>query len=284
VSATSLSPRTERARRLRLRRRTGVIRALVLRDWGVMRSYRTALISDLVFGFLNLIVYHFIARTLRPRVGNELGGAPTYFAYAAVGIAMMVVLQASIVGLGRRIREEQLTGTLETLLAQPIMPSELALGLAGFPFLFAVFRALAYLLMAGAFLGLSFAHTNWIEVLVSFAVSGMTFAGIGIVLASLVVLFKRAEALGAIGTFAMSLAGGAVFPASVLPSWLRPLSRVVPTRFAFNGVRDALFGAPGWAGQTEILLVYGLALMVVALALFRAALRLVIKLGTVSQY
>ena len=134
------------------------MRALVRRDWSITRSYRTALVTDLGFGFLNLVVYHFISRTLRPRVGSELAGAPSYFAFAAVGIALTVVLQAAITGFSRRVREEQLTGTLETLLAQPISSVELALGLAGFPFLFAIFRALAYLLLAGAFLGLSFAH------------------------------------------------------------------------------------------------------------------------------
>jgi ABC-type multidrug transport system permease subunit len=263
---------------------TGALRALVLRDWAVARSYRTALVSDLAFGFLNLVVYHFISATLRPRVGTQLDGAPDYFAFAAVGIAMTVVLQASIIGLGRRVREEQLTGQLETLLAQPISASELALGLAGFPFLFAVFRALAYLLLAGAFLGLSFAHTDWPGVLVSFMISGLAFMGIGIILASLVVVFKRADSVGAIGTFGLTLIGGAVFPVNVLPTWLQPLARIVPTRFALNAVRDALFGAHDWIGPALILLGIGAAMMVVSLLLFSGAVRLVIKMGTVSQY
>jgi ABC-2 type transport system permease protein len=263
---------------------TASVRALIARDWQITRSYRTALVTDLAFGFINLVVYHFISQTLRPRVGNRLDGAPTYFAFAAVGVALSVVLQAAISGLARRVREEQLTGTLETLLAQPISAVELALGLTGFPFLFAMVRAFVYLLLAGVFLGLSFAHTDWLGLVASFIVSGLAFAGIGIALASLVVVFKRAESLAAFGTVGLSLLGGAVFPTAALPHLLRPLATIVPTRFAFNAVRDALFGNGGWVGSTLVLLAIGVGLLAISLALFAAALRLVVRLGTISQY
>jgi ABC-2 type transport system permease protein len=263
---------------------TASVRALIARDWRITRSYRTALVTDLAFGFINLVVYHFISQTLRPRVGHRLDGAPTYFAFAAVGVALSVVLQAAMSGLARRVREEQLTGTLETLLAQPISAVELALGLAGFPFLFAMVRAFVYLLLAGAFLGLSFAHTDWPALVASFMVSGVAFLGIGITLAALVVVFKRAESLGAFGTVGLSLLGGAVFPVSALPHWLRPLATIVPTRFAFDAVRDALFGSGGWVEPTLVLMAIGAGLLAFSLVLFTAALRLVVRLGTISQY
>lgn len=262
----------------------GPVLALVARDFGVTRSYRTALVTDLLFGFLNLVMYRLISQTVRPRVGTDLAGAHSYFAFAAVGVALAVVLQAAISGLARRVREEQLTGTLETLLTQPVSTVEVALGLAGFPFLFAVVRALAYLLLAGAFLGLSFADTNWIGVLASFLVSGLVFASIGIALAALVLVFKRAEAVGSLGSVAISLLGGALFPVAVLPGWLKPLATIVPTRFAFDAVRGALFGAQSWLRPSLILLAMGAVMVAVSLTLFSAALRVVVRQGTVSQY
>src|SRR5262249_35399332 len=155
---------------------------------------------------------------------------------------------ASVLGLSRRLREEQLTGTLEALLAQPISTPELAAGVAGFPFVFAVARAFAYLLLAGALLGLSFAHCNWAGLVASFMVAGGAFAGLGIALAATVLVFKRAEAIGALGTFGLVLIGGAFFSSHVLPTWLRPLASVVPTQFAFTAVRHSLFGGGGWIG------------------------------------
>jgi ABC-type multidrug transport system permease subunit len=256
----------------------------VRRDWRITRSYRTALLTDVVFGFLNLAAYYYISKTLKAGVHSGLSGAPSYFAFAAVGVALSVVLQAAITGVSRRLREEQLTGTLEALAVQPISSSELAFGLAGFPFIFAVIRAFVYLLLAGAFLGLSFAHTDWFGLIVSFLVSGVALSALGVCLAALVLVFKRADAIGAVGTFALSLLGGAFFPIAVLPDWLQPIAEILPTHFAFAAVRAALFGQGDWLGPTAELAGVGAITMVIGLALFSAALRHAIKHGTLNQY
>jgi ABC-type multidrug transport system permease subunit len=65
---------------------------------------------------------------------------------------------------------------------------------------------------------------------------------------------------------------------------LQPLAKVVPTRFALNAVRGALFGAHDWIGPAVTLLGMGVVMLVLSLLLFSAAVRLVIKMGTVSQY
>lgn len=284
MSATSLSSQAEQIRP-EPRWRVGAVGALARRDWRVTRSYRMALVSDLGFGFLNLVTYYYISKTVKPSGGGHgLDGAPDYFAFAAVGIALTVVLQASVLGLSRRLREEQLTGTLEALLAQPISTPELAAGIAGFPFVFAVVRSLLYLLLAAAFLGLSFAHCNWPGLVISFLVSGLAFAGLGIALAAAVVVFKRAEAVGALGTFSLALIGGAFFARTVLPAWLRPVSDVVPTQFAFTAVRHSLFGGHGWIGPLLALAGVGVITIAVALVLFEAALRYTIRKGTLNQY
>ena len=284
MSVTSLSTRAERRQPLRLRHRRGAVRALIVRDWRVARSYRTAFVTDLTFGFLDLAVFYYISRTLKPEVRGGLGGAPTYFAFAAVGVALMVVAQAAITGVSRRLREEQLTGTLEALAAQPISSAELALGLAGFPFLFAIARAFLYLLLAGLMLGLSFAHCDWLGFFVSFIVSGFAFAGLGVGLAAVVLVFKRAETIGAVAMFGLSLAGGALFPTRVLPYWLHPISVVLPTRFAFTAVRHALFGGGSWIAPTLALAGIGVVTMAVALAVFAAGLRNAIRRATLNQY
>lgn len=283
MGATSISAPAERGQPRR-RARGGSVRALVRRDCRITFSYRTALVSDLAFGFLNLAAYYFISRTLRVRVGRDLGGAPDYFAFAAVGVALSVVLLAAITGVARRVREEQLTGTLEALLVQPISGVELAFGLAGFPFLFAVARALAYLLLGGAFLGLDFGHCDWLGLLASFAASGIGFAALGVALAALVIVFKRADTVGSIGIFGLSLLGGALFPPEVLPTWLHPLSYLVPTRYAFAAVRSALFGTGDWVVPVVVLIAIGTVTMAFALLLFAAAIRQVVKRGTLNQY
>jgi ABC-2 type transport system permease protein len=283
VSVSSLSARVSRRPRPAWARGQTVT-ALIARDWRITRSYRGALVSDLAFGCLNLVAYYYISRTVKVSVHADLDGAPSYFAFAAVGVALSVVLQAAIIGVSTRLREEQLTGTLEALCAQPISAWELALGLAGFPFLFAVFRAFAYLLIAGALLGLDFSRCAWAGLVGAFLVTGLALGAVGVCLAALVLVFKRANSVGAIGTFGMSLLGGALFPASVLPHFLRPLAAIVPTRFAFSAARAALFGRPGWPESILDLAGIGIALGAISIVLFTLALRHAVSRGTLNQY
>lgn len=282
MSATSLSALPEATGRT-VAARVGAVRALVRRDWRIMRSYRTAFVTDLTFGFLNLVAYYYISKTVRPRIHGGLDGAPSYFAFAAVGVALTVVLQASIVGIARRLREEQLTGTLEALLVQPVSTPELTVGLTGFPFVFAMARALLYLLLGAAFLGLRFGRCDWPGLILAFAVSGVAFAGLGVLLAGVVLVFKRADAIGAVSSFGLGLLGGAFFPTRVLPGWIRPLAGLAPTRYAFEAVRGALFGR-AWAGPTATLAIIALVTVGIGFTVFRLALRHVILQGTLNQY
>ena len=132
--------------------RLGVIAALVRRDYLVQRSYRLAFVLDLFYGIVNLLVFYFISQTFTDVATADLSGAPSYFAFASIGIAITIVLQAASGGLAHRIREEQLTGTLEALTAQPITVPELSFGLAAFQFGFGMIRAAFYLLLTRALL------------------------------------------------------------------------------------------------------------------------------------
>src|SRR5918999_4072548 len=81
--------------------------AIVWREFAITRSYRTAFAFELFFGFANLVIYYYISQTIGD-VERDLGAAPDYFAFAAIGITLIVGIQAAASGLARRLREEQL--------------------------------------------------------------------------------------------------------------------------------------------------------------------------------
>ena len=66
-------------------------------------------------------------------------------------------------------------------------------------------------------------------------VTGFAMAAIGIALAAVVVVLKRAELLSGLILLALSLLGGAFFPIDVLPDWIQPVAELLPTAFAFSG-------------------------------------------------
>src|SRR5215208_5260225 len=93
--------------------RPSAFMALTRRDVKIYLSYRLMMTLDLWIGALDVVVYYFISETFEGTTSESLGDAPTYFAFALVGIAVSVVIEATSIGIGTKVREEQLTGTLE---------------------------------------------------------------------------------------------------------------------------------------------------------------------------
>jgi ABC-2 type transport system permease protein len=268
--------------RVRLPRLNRVL-TLVRREYASRRTYRLAFLLDLMFGVANLLVYYFISRTLEVASDSNLG-VTSYFAYVLVGIAITNVIGAASTGLAYRIREEQFTGTLEALIVQPVTLTELSAGLAGYPFIFSMGRAAIYILVGGSLLGIDFGRTDWFGFAVMLLVSALAFGALGIILGGVMLVVKRGEALVGLFTYALGILGGAFFPISALPSWLEPIARIVPTRFAFEGLRRAIFLGEHWARDALILLVMGIVALPLATYFFSRAVDHTRRTGTLTQY
>jgi ABC-type multidrug transport system permease subunit len=258
--------------------------AIVRRDYQVTRSYRVALGMDLVFGVLNLLLYYFISRTFKGAATAPLGGAPDYFAFVIVGMAVTLVVQSAITTIATRIREEQLTGTLELLAAQPLTMTEMALGFCGLQFFFAMFRTAFYLLVAGLWLGLDFSNADWGGFPVMLLATWTAMMGLGILSGAVVMVIKRGQAVVGMFVFGMGLLSGAFFPVAVLPNWIEPLGEIVPTRFAYDGIRSALYQGGGWGGDALALVAFTVVLLPVAMGAFAWALRAARRSGSLGQY
>ncbi len=258
--------------------------ALVRRDFNLTRAYPLAFASDILFGVLNMAVFLFVSRTFGDAAPSTLQGAGSYFAFVAVGISITAVIQGTSVGLARRVREEQLTGTLEALVAQPVSATELSLGLAGFPFLFGMLRAAVYLGIAAPFMELDSATADWAGVVVMFLAITGSVASIGVVLGAMVLVSKRSEALVGMVSFALGTLGGALFPVSVLPGVLESLASLMPTKPAFDGVRAALFRGGGWGDDALTLVAFTVVALPIGISLFHGALALTRRRGSLSQY
>jgi ABC-2 type transport system permease protein len=259
------------------------VAALVVRDWRVRTSYRAAFVLDFIIGVLDLAVYYFVSKTFTG-VSASLQGAPDYFAFALVGIVVTTVITAAATGLALRVREEQLTGTLEALLTQPMTAVQLALGMCAFPFLFATVRVGMYLLVAAVLLSLDLSNADPVGFFVMLATIGGAMSSIGILSGAIVLVIKRGDKLAALALFGMGLVGGAFFPVSVLPAWLEAIGKVVPTRFAFDGLRSALYQGTGWTDDALMLALFTVTTLPIALWLFTRALDWGKGRGSLSQY
>jgi ABC-2 type transport system permease protein len=261
-----------------------VLSAFIRRDWSVTRSYRLPFILDGFYGLLQLAVFFFVSETFGDVGAAELDGAPNYFAFAAVGIVIGLVIEAASQGIAERVREGQLSGTLEALMSQPLSTGQLCAGLAAFPFIFAVIRAAIYLLIAGLFMSDELADASWLGLAVMFVTAAMAIACLGLLAGAAVLVYKRGEVLAGMLLFGMSLVSGSVFPVSALPDWLEAIGRVMPLRFAFDGVRDALFQGSGWGSDALVLTGFGVVGIPLAVWVFGRALGAARRAGSIGQY
>src|SRR3954452_1459782 len=264
--------------------RADVVRALARRDFLTTRSYKLSFVLEVFFGVVELAVYFFISQIIGDVTSESLHGAPSYFAFAAVGVIMAALLSAATTSIALRLREEQLAGTMEVLAAQPVTSLELCVGIVSFPFAYSAVRAALYLLIAAFWMNLDVSQTSWAGVATMLVATALGLSPLGILSGALVVLYKRGSLLGATLVYAMTIIGGAVFPISVLPDWLEWIGRLLPVRFAFDGVRAALFSGEGWGGDALALAAFGIVSAPLSLLAFAFALDRAKKTGSLSEY
>lgn len=280
---TSVTVATSSSYRHRLPRTRPVL-ALVRRDYLLTRSYQNTFLLEFLLGVINMLVYFYISRTFEDTNPGELQGAASYFDFAVVGIIVTVVIGATSTEVASRVRQEQLTGTLEALFVQPLRAAEVALGLLGLPFLFAMLRATAYVGVAAMFLGLDVSNATWPGAAIMLATTGAALGSLGIAAGAIALVIKRGELVTGMILFAMGFVSGAVFPVTVLPDWLQRIGDIVPTRFAFDGLRSALFGTTDWQGDVLALGLFTGIFLPMAIWSFASALSWTKNQGSLSQY
>jgi ABC-2 type transport system permease protein len=228
---------------------TRKIPAFIRRDFLVQWSYRFAFFSDWLNLILQVVLFYFVGRLVDPdRLPALAGGVrPTYVEFVTVGIAVTSVLQ---VGLSRVVsvtREEQLMGTLESLLLTPTAPTTVQLGSVMYDLLYVPLRTLVFLGLTVAFFGADFNLSGLLPAGVVLLAFIPVVWGLGMISAAGVLTFRRG--LGFVGLFTVLLTGtsSTYFPVEVFPGWLQTIARLNPITRALQASRDALLGDAGWA-------------------------------------
>jgi ABC-2 type transport system permease protein len=264
--------------------RLGAIAAFTRRDASNASSYRLAIALDLVLSVLPLVIYFYISKLFDIPPSAALQNAPSYFAFVVVGLTLATVVQAGTIGIAATLRQEQFTGTLEAMGVKPVTPIEMALGIASYPFLFGTLRATLYLVLAATVFGADFSDASVPGLVIGFAVTGLALVAIGIAVAAVVFVVKRGEVFSNITVSLLVILGGAYFPVTIFPAGVEGAAKVVPTRFAFEGLRSALFTGTDWAAPILKLLVFGALALPLALLFFSWALDLAKRRGSLGQY
>ncbi len=261
--------------------------AFLRRDLRIEASYRANAAFGLVGGFAMLMTFYFVGATVGDGVPALARFGGDYFAFAVVGVAATGPLHAALVELSRRVREAQVSGTLEAVLATPVSPARVIVFSALYP-LAASCLKMTLLLAGGVWVfGLPLAGAGIPTALLALALALAAYGALGLLSAAFTLRFQKGDPVAFMLDMIFVLLGGVFYPVEVLPAPLRAVSRLLPSTHALEALRKTLLGGAGpaeVAGSLASLALFALVAAPLAWLAFRRAIRRAKDDGSLTHF
>jgi ABC-2 type transport system permease protein len=264
-----------------------IVAAFLRRDYRINISYRASFAFQTVSILLQVALFFYLSRVVdEADFAASQGLSGGYFGYAAVGLALLTIVQVSLSSFSFKLREEQTTGTFEALMATPTSPSLIVLSSAVYDLIRATVTGLVLIGAAVAVFGL---RLDLDPASIGVAVVGLAgclglFASLGVLVAAFTVVFKRGTALLGMIVSGLALLGGVYFPIEVLPAPIEQVATALPFTWGLDVVRASLLGGEVDPAQLGGLFASAALLLPLALWGFTLAVRRARRTGTLSQY
>src|SRR5438477_12354575 len=257
------------------------------RDLMIAKTYRSPFIFDTIQALFGAAMFFYAARFVdSPQLRNALPQGGTYFAFSLVGFVFFDYLSVAMDTFDQSLIEARDSGTLEhVLVTQTSLPVMLA-GSAIYPFLITTIRIAIYILWGSILFHFPLGAANWLGVIAVMIASLLSFSGMGILSASYVLLFKRGNPAKWLLIGLWGLAGGMLFPVTILPDWLQFIAELNPMTHALSAMRAALLGGAAFSQllpAIEILLLFAMVLLPASMLMFSWTLRRTKITGTLSH-
>jgi ABC-type multidrug transport system permease subunit len=262
-----------------------LFRAFLRRDFEIALSYRLPFAVDLFQSVLSMAFLYFLARVVGHKVVAEANLRVGYFGFAVIGTIMVGILTVSLASFSKRIRTDQMTGTLEVLFSMPTPPWLAVLESASYQVIYAIITSILSFLLAFWF-GLRFHMTlaTGMVALADFVGVLVIFSALGMGLAAFVMVFKRGETLTTLLIGGLSLIGGVLYPVSLLSAPLRHLADILPFTWALEVMRAALLGATSDLHLLLAVWVVAVVITPISVWVFNVSLAHAKRKGAVGQY
>lgn len=261
--------------------------ALFYRDLAIARGYRSAFVLEILEAFFAVATFYYLSRFIEsPELTRALPQRGNYFAFALVGFALFDYLGVALDSFDRTLEDARQNRALEALLITQTSLPIMLFGSVLYPLVSAALRTIVYFAWGVFLFGFSLRGANWLGAFIVLLASALAFSGLGIISTSYLLLFKRGNPAKWILLGISALAGGMMYPVSVLPGYLQFIARLLPITYSLEGMRAALLGGvslwqllPGIAA----LLIFAAILLPVSFVAFTWALHRTKVTGTLTH-
>lgn len=257
--------------------------AFLRRDLLEAWTYKGNVASRLVAGLAFLYMAHFTARAFAGHSPPELAAYGGYFPFLFMGLLVTDAGWALLTGPSARLRQAQVTGTLELVVGRLGAARLIALEALGAASAAAV-RCVLYVVGAIVLLDADFSVADPGVAALAIALTVAALLPVGLLGGALTLLLKRSDPLGRAVHGLSMLAGGVVYPTSVLPGWLQVAGEALPPTHALRALRGTLLGGADVSGSLMALGALAVAGGTLCAIVLPLADRLARRAGTLGHY
>jgi ABC-2 type transport system permease protein len=187
---------------------------------------------------------------------------------------------------GTYLREEQMRGTLESNWLCPINKFDMLIGGGLSTAVLGVFITAVSVIEYRFVYGVHFTG-NILQWILIFIVMMPGVYGLGTLFASIILWLKEANAAVNIARGVMMIFCGITFPISVMPEWMRILSKGVPFTYGIDAARQVMINGEGLKGASYnimMCLIEGVVIFIIGRLLFMTVENKVKNSGSLERF
>ena len=264
--------------------------AFVARDFRLFVSYRMQFFLRIVSILAVVTTLFFVSKIFAGFTDPQFSQWRDPLASWLTGLAVLNYFATGFSSLANSIRQEQMQGTLESVLLTPINLPTVIVSSSAWDFLETTFFSFLYLFFGWIFFGVTF-HGNFFLAVVFLLLTTVVLASLGILSASFAMVFKRGDPFGIFLGAGSALFSGVFFPTQLLKTYagstLSNISLILPATHGLQGIRQVLIEGHGLAQVTQplfTLLGFLVVLLPFSLWVFGRAVRRAKREGSLIQY
>jgi len=215
------------------------IKAILLRNLTAFSRDKMRFFFTLFMSGFFLFIFSFVMKAAATGIAAPMN-------YLISGIIIMTVFQSALNN-SMNIIEDVASGFMKEIMVAPIARWQISLGQIASATVISVLQGMLIVII-GLFIGLKLDLFHFIEMGVVMAVVGITFASIGLYLATLSKNSSTFQVLISVIAMPLTFLSGAYIPTTVLPGFLRPVVYLNPLTYTTSAFR---FIALEMDGMTE---------------------------------
>jgi len=217
------------------------VTAFLRRDFLVAWSYPFSFFLEQASVLLSLITTRFVGDLVSQGTVESLvkyGG--DYFSFALIGMAVQMLVFPAVMSFRGAMREAQVLGTFEAMLATRSRPISIALSAGAYPILTASIRVVLTMMVIGILMGAKLQVENPLAVIGAVILTLAIFVGLGLMSAAFTIAMRQSEPF-TVGLLSVSgVVSGILYPTEVLPRGLQMLSPLTPLTHVLDLFRGLL--------------------------------------------